>query len=387
MMTLNISFSKTFRIVSRELEIRPNHVLDVVQQPDKMQELRYKSIRVNMYSKKVTSKKKTFFILVSAIPVTNGLLIEGAMRIYPLQGSSLDDKTPLELLQFLGSKFGCKIKVGNRSGKYICYESIALDSFPQNLLSIVRIIDRKDRTEFATVNYSEITDENGPVFHCLFLSFIDKNRYLKYHHSRGYPPDITGESELIEVYAREIITPKIANKTFENGVYLLLHDFCFYCRERPKALYQFEESNIRDLFLVAAKTALRTGEAEAYHYDGKLDFKLINPGNRYEIMTGEFKWWRGVGSAIDVFHQAIRKHTTGQEQAIFTIMISKAKDSRKIFSKILAVYKSQPETKLHSYMPIVPAGSKELFGMFKVQVRNSTINLYLGLIDLFYEQR
>ena len=46
-----------------------------------------------------------------------------------------------------------------------------------------------------------------------------------------------------------------------------------------------------------------TAEAEVYNYDGKLDFKITNPDNKYEIVSGEYKIWRGKLSFDECYKQ------------------------------------------------------------------------------------
>jgi hypothetical protein len=117
-----------------------------------------------------------------------------------------------------------------------------------------------------------------------------------------------------------------------------------------------------------------------------LDFKIINPDNKYEFCTGEFKWWRGPESANEVFHQAVRKHANGQELAIFAIILSSAKNSRSVFDKSVSGFNSEREVTSTETKRQLPAGSRERFHEFRVQVRGCNIPLILGLCDLYFRK-
>jgi len=56
--------------------------------------------------------------------------------------------------------------------------------------------------------------------------------------------------------------------TFYLRVATVLHDFAFFARQHPQALVNLNEELIRDLFLVALKTAFPASEGEVFNYSG-----------------------------------------------------------------------------------------------------------------------
>jgi len=193
------------------------------------------------------------------------------------------------------------------------------------------------------------------------------------------------ESIHLQPYADTHIAPTITDKPFAAKMFGALHDFCFYCRQHPKALNAVAEEQIRDLYLIVLKSVFSGAEGEAFHFDGKLDFKVVNPSNKYDIITGEFKWWEGESSARETYHQAIRKHATGQESEIYIVILNRNKDAKAVFDKLKSTISSEPEYVSGSMSPRqLPEGSREHFAECKVNVKGTEVPLTLGIADLYY---
>jgi hypothetical protein len=198
--------------------------------------------------------------------------------------------------------------------------------------------------------------------------------------------DFDRESRRIAAFGRSDIAPAIHAKPFEEQVGRVVHDFCFYCRQHPAALAALGENQVRDLFLVLVKCLFGPAAGEAYRFDGKLDFELINPGNRYEIVTGEFKKWSGRDSARRVYHQALRKHATGQEHAVFVIFLSDRRNAASVLSAAISELLAQPEGKSSTFEIVTPAGSSEHMTRCVVMIRETPVPLTLAVANLFHER-
>ena len=196
--------------------------------------------------------------------------------------------------------------------------------------------------------------------------------------------EVLAQKLLISNYCESNVVPKVEGKPFDEKVFILNHDFAFYCSQHPSSLQNLEEEHLRDLFLITAKVVFTNAEGEPFHFDGKLDYKITNPENKYEIITGEFKWWTGEKSFKDAFHQAVRKHATGQESCIYIIMLSKNKDLQKLYGKITALAESETEYISTLEKNCVPNMSKQLFRKVLINHRGRDIPLILGLIDCYY---
>lgn len=194
------------------------------------------------------------------------------------------------------------------------------------------------------------------------------------------------QSVRIKSYAENSIAPVLVNRPFSQKILQTIHDFCFYTRQHSKALGRLQEEQIRDLYLVILKVLFTSAEGEAFHYDGKLDFKVTNPENKYEIVIGEFKWWDGDNTFAEAFQQAVRKHATGQESEIYIVMLNKRKDVSSVMSKIESITKKQPEYQIGTFQKVLlPGGSREIIWNSGVQIRSNLIPLRIAIADLFYE--
>ncbi len=193
------------------------------------------------------------------------------------------------------------------------------------------------------------------------------------------------ESFKIETYTKENILPEVIDKDFYDKVFLTVHDFGFYCTQHSNVIHLLEEEKIRDLYLIIIKTVFSYAEGEVFNFDGKLDFKITDPKNKYQFITGEFKWWSGINSFQDAFHQALRKHATGQESEIYILILSKNLNVFDVYEKIKNYINNEPEHVDVIDYNISPKGSKQLFMKHNVKVRGYTIPLIVGVINLYYQ--
>jgi hypothetical protein len=174
--------------------------------------------------------------------------------------------------------------------------------------------------------------------------------------------------------------------SFPAKVFLVLHDFIFYCTQHAEAISQLEEERIRDLIMIVFKTTFSHAEAEAFNFDGRTDFKITNPSNKYEFITGEFKWWNQETSFKDVFHQSVRKHFNGQEMEIHIIILSKNLDTKSVFKKCITLLKEEHEYKNQINDFHIPHGSKQLFEKHTVSNRGYEIPLTIGVANIYHKK-
>jgi len=189
----------------------------------------------------------------------------------------------------------------------------------------------------------------------------------------------------IQTHAEQNILPVIQDMTFCERIFQATHDFAYYCCQHSKGLHELDESHIRDLFLVIIKSIFHYAEGEVFICDGKLDYKITNPNNKYEHIHGEFKWWNKENDLKEIFHQLIRKHSTGQEKEAYLIILSRNKDANKLYEKIIMLIQKENELIKKIDKKITPQGSKEKFNEYLVKVKGNELPLKVGLINLYYE--
>ena len=386
---IRLQFSESFDLFASGVSgIRRTHVEYAIQNPNKVQSLTLSNDDSSyIFQRYVEEAKDPYLLLIlTYMKDSSTRIVQYALKIYPSLTRDIKEKTPLEILDLFANRFGLNIKIGNNNRKFYWKEKIAVNKFPYSTEQPLEIENPNDKE---TAFISAFKSERGiqTVIDCSLCFCLDYDKYYAWINSQGKITPFDEEAINVSDFAAKFILPRVTRSAFAEKVFISIHDFCFYCRQHPSALNLLDEEQIRDLFLIIVKTIFMNAEGEPFHYDGKLDFKITNPENRYEIITGEFKWWRGDNSAEEFFHQAVRKHSTGQELEIYTIILSRNKDAHSVYKKLVEIYSSRKEIVANSFEKVQPKNSRELFGKFMLSIRGNQIPLYLCLSDLFYQKR
>lgn len=172
---------------------------------------------------------------------------------------------------------------------------------------------------------------------------------------------------------------------FSQRVFEIGHDFCFYCRQHPDVISKLEEELVRDLLLIVFKATMGA-EGEAFHHGGKLDFKVVNPRNRYEFVTGELKWWDREGSVRKAFSQLAREHATGQEAALICLLLSKNRDATSVDEKARELMAAEPEFR-GPWSMCAPDKSKEVAYKAALSIRGAAPTPLFYLLANVYPGR
>lgn len=181
-----------------------------------------------------------------------------------------------------------------------------------------------------------------------------------------------------------LLFPELDCLGFYEKLLEIFHRFAFYGRQHSEVLGKLGEEEIRDLCLLNLKVQFSSAEGEAYNFNGKTDVKVTNPKDPYEFAVAEFKWWHGSDSFSQVYSQCVREHATGQETALFILVLSSNLEANRVWQQITELCRTEHETvQLNDIERIVP--SSERFCAGKVKVRDREIPLILGLIDLYFK--
>lgn len=186
----------------------------------------------------------------------------------------------------------------------------------------------------------------------------------------------------IENFYAEKVINKITDKNFTNNIITLVFDFGFYCKQHSEAISRMNEEHIRDLLIILAKAIFKTAEAECFHYDGKLDFKIINKNDHYDFVTGELKWWTGITSLDEVYQQGTKKHFSGQESDVILILLSKNKDFQSVYDKCIS-YFSEKNLELLNNRNITSV--KFISYGIPIVAGDQTTRLHIFIFDCFHE--
>jgi hypothetical protein len=174
--------------------------------------------------------------------------------------------------------------------------------------------------------------------------------------------------------------------SFRQKVFLIVHDFIFYCRQHAEAVKKLPEEMIRDLLLILFKTVFGSAEGEPYHFDGKLDFKVTNPVAKHEFVTGELKWWDGPKTFGELLDQALRKHATGQEAEVFCAVLSDRKDQDAVAAAVVTYMEGEAAIVGGVQPRKLPQGSRERWYESTAEIRSNTVPLNVAIADLYHEK-
>lgn len=234
----------------------------------------------------------------------------------------------------------------------------------------VRNSDLKNPFAKTVVPYTPLIDLKGPNN----LKYIDEELLRLY---------LNEKIEIVNYFERNF--PDNYSSDFSSNIFHLIHDFAFYANERTEALSKLTEELIRDLLLLIIKSSGFPGEAEVFNYDGKLDFKITNPKDKYDIISGELKFWSDKNSFAECFEQLTIKHYSGNETEGYLIFLSRNKNIAKTYEGIITLLKDRDEyvNEIDSNV----AKSKSLFfSKHLLNINGNEFPVILGMINVYYEK-
>ena len=372
-----------------DIGIRAQHIENAIRSADKSNEIVFDNSKLLICTKRIECANPSYVLLTISTGSVNNVNVMDAYKIYPTLTRHIKDLSPVELLREFIEQFGLNCQIANGDKKklflsHTCNLSHIPTNSEINLQPIVNINLHKDYLISSIIKWDYENDLISVKYHIGYCLNVDA--YSKWVKSRGKLAQGKPNRIKLEHFINNTILPHIKGKTFSEKVFTAIHDFCFYCRQDPESINILNEERIRGIFLIIIKSIFSSAEAESYHYNGKSDFKIINPDNPYEIITGEFKWWTGKKSGEEALHQAIRKHATGQEKDIYTVILSRNKESLPVFTKLKEIYQNAKEVNLDSFSSTAPIGSKEKCCSFIANIRGDNIPLHLCLADLYFKR-
>lgn len=383
---MEIKFSPSYdKVCNKEYGIRRNHVVEAITHHDKKQDITDKHI---IYTKKIDNTQPPYILIIVASFENNILTVTEAYKAYfSLYTSSIANLEPVKLLELLAKKFGLPLSIGGSIFKRFFYnEKIQpMNSLMIDRNNIVRVDIPGQYTPFISVTLFKFEDGKKTI-NCALALTIETNPYVEWLKNKGEDKIPQQIIDSLLKFTKEVTLPKIQSKPFEEKVFHLIHDFCFFCRQTPDGINTLREEQIRNMLLVNLKTEFTHAEGEAYNFDGKLDFKVVNPENKYEIINGELKWWTDKNSATELFKQATQKHFTGQEIAIYTIILNRNKDAKNVFKTVSDIFLEEDAIAIKKFEPCAPSGSKELVAKTLIDCSEETIPLYLFLNNLYHKK-
>lgn len=171
--------------------------------------------------------------------------------------------------------------------------------------------------------------------------------------------------------------------TLTAEVLSLLDEFTFFALLNPEPRSQLREDHIRGLLQLAMRLRVN-GEGEAYVYSGKADIRFTSKNDPLSSGVAELKWWSGPQSVREMFSQAVNEHSTGQEELLVGLVLYKGREARGAFEQTVSTVGEQPECTVMDAEDL-PTRSRLLLRRFTVTSHGQAVPLYVGLLDLSYE--
>lgn len=188
----------------------------------------------------------------------------------------------------------------------------------------------------------------------------------------------------IENFYSEKVWNEIKDKDFSNKISSMIFEFGYYCKQHAEVVMHMYEEHVRDLMIVLAKVIFKSAEAECFHYDGKLDFKISNIQDFQDFVTGELKWWGGLASLEELYIQGTQKHFTGQESDIYLIVLSRQKDFSSVYKQCKDYTNSQKNLILNGEKD--SAAVKVISYLLENERSTHQPRLHLYVFDCYHEK-
>ena len=247
-----------------------------------------------------------------------------------------------------------------------------------------QIINRKINIPYEILYIDKLRHiADTQTLHLLNIQYAPKSKNYKAKNSFNHVQMLLNEEKInIQNFAEN---NKYENEVFKQRLFNKTHDFAFYSKQHAETYYKLSEEDIRNLYVMLIRLALTDScETEAFNYDGKTDFKITNPDNKYEFYIGEFKIWNSQKSIEELCMQSFEKHITGREEIVYMIMLNKNKDFQEPLNKCLDYISSQSCVITAPRKIQCNPSSKEHFYEFDIDNRGNQIKVIFAMFDIYH---
>lgn len=163
-------------------QISEEMVSDVLQNPDAQQTINYESLRVELFSKRISYSIDEQYLLVCTHTQDGDILIDFAFRLLTDLVHELRTTEPILLLQQFALRFGLTIHIGHELSKFILMAAIPIN--PKNTSSeLVKVLNPQNHS-FIQSFFIRISQQNATtVANCALAYCIDVDDYLAWLNS------------------------------------------------------------------------------------------------------------------------------------------------------------------------------------------------------------
>ncbi len=178
-------FTPLYDDESQELGITKDTSLEVLHNPDKIQEMKFDDLFLQLIMKKEPYADSYLIILTKIIEGKQHLLLP--FRVLPDLFPNIEILEPLMILQLLAQKYGLVLKIGSEHRRFIYSAKITITKSREK---IIKIINPKNHPFLQSVFVKIIKSDEKIVAECALAFCIDKKQYknwLSSEHKKKLP--------------------------------------------------------------------------------------------------------------------------------------------------------------------------------------------------------
>lgn len=200
-------FTNLYDDESQELGITKDMSLEVLHNPDKIQEMKFEDLFLQLIMKKEPYGDSYLIILTKVIDEKQHLLLP--FRVFPDLFPNIEILEPLMILQLLAQKYGLVLKIGSEQRRFIYRAKVTI---AENREEIIKIINPKNHPFLRCVFVKIIKSDERIVVECALAFCIDKKQYknwLSSEHKKKLPQK--------NMKITQIVPPGIVNLIIKNS--------------------------------------------------------------------------------------------------------------------------------------------------------------------------
>ena len=203
---MNFIFTNLFEHESHDFGISKNTSLEVLHNPDKIQEIKFDDLHLHLFMKKEHDRDSHLIILINEIDGKQNLVLP--FRVFPDLFPNIDILEPIMILQLLAQKFGLILKIGSEQRRFIYRATI---SIIQDRERIIEILNPMNHSFLQSVFVKKIKSSGKIIVECALAFCIDKTQYIDWLSSKSKKILPQNTKKMTQIVPTRIVDSIITN--------------------------------------------------------------------------------------------------------------------------------------------------------------------------------
>jgi hypothetical protein len=197
---MNIKFSDLFKQEANlKYKITFKEVRETIEFPDSSRIINIEDLQIYYFLKKI----KNHYLLVECQFKEDYYLVGNTFKVIPNIISESNSNDPFIILQYLASKFGITLKIGNQFNRFIFKEDVELPK-NQEQIKLIELINVPKNHSFLSAMYYKIEKNNTKeIVKCALVFTIDTTLY--YESILSQTQDIQNNAFPIKIFPKKEI--------------------------------------------------------------------------------------------------------------------------------------------------------------------------------------